>query len=232
MPVPPFALPTKVKRTMGYRQLTQAQRYQISAFLRVGWSQRKIAREINCHSSTISRELRRNRSLTEYEPMEASRLSRRRRKGARKSHKRAPSLIDWAARQIQSEWSLGQIAGFMRRAGSVQVSQQWIYNLIYRDKIAGGDLWRYCRLPYQRRYQLHLAKRAGLGKIPDRVGIECRPKAVDDRLHIGHWEGDTILHGHKNSGAITLVKRRSGYLFADCVPKLKAGLVQRSSSVN
>jgi IS30 family transposase len=122
LPVPSFALPTKVKRTMGNRQLTQAQRYQISAFLRVGWSQRKIAREINCHNSTISRELRRNRSLTEHEPMEASRLSRRRRKGARKSHKRAPSLMDWVARQIQSEWSPGQIAGFMRRVGSVQVS--------------------------------------------------------------------------------------------------------------
>ena len=105
MPVPSFALPTKVKRIRGYRQLTQAQRYQISAFLRVGWSQRKIAREINGHRSTISRELRRNRSLTEYEPIEASRLSRRRRKGARKSHKRAPSLIDGVAKQIQSEAS-------------------------------------------------------------------------------------------------------------------------------
>ena len=134
-------------------------------------------------------------------------------------------MIDWVTRQIQSEWSPDQVAGFMRRVGSIQVSHQWIYNLIYRDKIAGGDLWKYCRLPYQRRYQRHLAKRAGLGKIPDRVGIERRPKAVDDRLHIGHWEGDTILHGHKNSGAVTLVERRSGYLLADRVPKLKAGLV-------
>jgi len=225
LPVPSFALPTKVKRTMGYRQLTQAQRYQISAFLRVGWSQRRIAQEINCHSSTISRELRRNRSLNEYEPAEASRLSGHRRKSAHKSHKRAPSLIDWVTKQIQSEWSPDQVAGFMRRVGSIQVSHQWIYSLIYRDKIAGGDLWKYCRLPYQRRYQRHLAKRAGLGKIPDRVGIERRPKAVDDRLHIGHWEGDTILHGHKNSGAVTLVERRSGYLLADRVSKLKAGLV-------
>jgi len=104
---------------MGYRQLTHAQRYQISAFLRVGWSQRKIARGINCHSSTISRELRRNRSLAEYEPMEASRLSRHLRKGARKSDKRAPSLIDWVAKHIQSEWSPDQIAGFMRRVGNI-----------------------------------------------------------------------------------------------------------------
>ena len=120
-------------------------------------------------------------------------------------------MIDWVTKQIQSEWSPDQVAGLMRRVGSIQVSHQWIYNLIYRDKIAGDNLWKYCRLPCQRRYQRHLAKRAGLGKIPDRVGIERRPKAVDDRLHIGHWEGGTILHGHKNSGAITLVERRTGY---------------------
>jgi len=210
---------------MGYRQLTQAQRYQISAFLRVGWSQRTIAQKLCCHSSTISRELRRNGGPEGYEPEPAESLSQCRRRTAFKAHKRVPSLVHWIEKQIQYEWSPDQIAGFMRRVGSIQVSHQWIYNLIYRDKIAGGDLWKYCRLPCQRRYQRHLAKRAGLGKIPERVGIECRPKAVDDRLHIGHWEGDTILHGHKNSGAVTLVERRSGYLLADCVPKLKADLV-------
>jgi IS30 family transposase len=136
-----------------------------------------------------------------------------------------PSLVHWIEKQIQYEWSPDQIAGFMSRVGSIKVSRQWIYHLIYRDRLAGGSLWTYCRLPHQRRYQRHLAKRAGLGKIPGRVGIEHRPKAVDERLHIGHWEGDTILHGHKNSGAVTLVERRTGYLLADCVPKLKAGLV-------
>jgi IS30 family transposase len=104
--------------------------------------------------------------------METRRFSIHRRKEARKSHKRTPSLIEWVAKQI------------------------------------------------------HLAKRAGLGKIPDRAGIECRPKAADDRLHVGHWEGDTILHGHKNSGAATLVERRSGYLLAGFVPKLQANLVK------
>jgi len=210
---------------MGYRQLTQAQRYQISAFLRVGWSQRSIAQELNCHSSTISRELRRNRSFSRYEPAQANRLSWHRRRAAHKSHKRVPSLIDWVTKQIQSGWSSDQVAGFIRRAGSIQVSHQWIYGLIYRDRIAGGNLWTYFRLPHQRRYQRHLAKQAGLFKIPSRVGIEHRPKAIDERLHIGHWEGDTILHGHKNSGAVTLVERRTGYLLADRAPKLKAGLV-------
>ncbi len=45
---------------MGYRQLTQTQRYQIHACYDLGISQRQIGRELGLHSSTISRELRRN----------------------------------------------------------------------------------------------------------------------------------------------------------------------------
>jgi len=45
---------------MGYRQLTQAQRYQIFAYLETGISQRQIAKAIGVHSSTISREIKRN----------------------------------------------------------------------------------------------------------------------------------------------------------------------------
>tara|TARA_R110000824_G_C15232528_1_gene678838 strand:- start:18825 stop:19217 length:393 start_codon:yes stop_codon:yes gene_type:complete len=60
-----------------------------------------------------------------------------------------------------------------------------------------------------------LAKHAGLGKIPHRVGIEQRPAEAEERRHIGHWEGDTELKGHKESGAwVTLVEGRSSYLLA------------------
>ncbi|WP_281506134.1 helix-turn-helix domain-containing protein, partial [Chromohalobacter nigrandesensis] len=43
---------------MGYRQLTQTQRYQIHAQQGVHMSQRQIARALGIHSSTVSRELR------------------------------------------------------------------------------------------------------------------------------------------------------------------------------
>ncbi|CEP36832.1 Integrase core domain protein [Halomonas sp. R57-5] len=45
---------------MGYRQLTQVQRYQIFAYLETGISQRQIAKAIGVHSSTISREIKHN----------------------------------------------------------------------------------------------------------------------------------------------------------------------------
>ncbi|MEQ6886661.1 hypothetical protein [Salicola sp. Rm-C-2C1-2] len=51
-----------------------------------------------------------------------------------------------------------------------------------------------------------------MGRIPNRTSIEDRrPEHVDQRLTIGHWKGDTVHHGHKQSG---MVERRSGYFLA------------------
>lgn len=207
---------------MEYRQLTQIQRYQIFAYLETGSSQRQIASTLGVHSSTISREVRRNGHDSGYDPAQAQTTSDRRRRTAWKVTKRLPSLIRWVTGQLIDEWSPQQISGFMAQANGVYVSHQWVYSLIRDDKARGGQLWKRLRLPQQRRYQRHLAKRAGLGKIPHRVGIEHRPAEVGERRHIGHWEGDTVLKGHKESGLVTLVERRSGYLMAARLPRITA----------
>lgn len=209
---------------MGYRQLTQEQRYQISALLVAGRSQRQIATVVGCHSSTISRELRRNGTSREYQADSAHRTSEQRRRQATKAHKRVHSLIDWVSGLIRKRWSPDQIAGVMARLGSLRVSHQWIYDLIHRDRAKGGKLWTYGRYPRRRRSQRSLAKRAGLGKIPNRTGIEQRPLEVEKRDHLGHWEGDTVLYGHKQSGVATLVERRSGYLLAGQLNRVTASL--------
>ncbi len=116
----------------------------------------------------------------------------------------------------------------MAPLAGVGVSHQWIYALIWDDKARGGDLWQHLRQPKRRSKHRAQAKSAGLGKIPNRVGIEHRPAEVDDRRFIGHWEGDTVVQGHKQSGLVTLVERRSGYLLAARLPKLSADLTQRA----
>jgi transposase, IS30 family len=65
---------------MSYEQLTQEQRYQISAGQRAGWRQTLIAREISVHASTISRELKRNRSQRRYRPQAAEQMAQARRR--------------------------------------------------------------------------------------------------------------------------------------------------------
>ncbi|WP_419612412.1 helix-turn-helix domain-containing protein [Thiolapillus sp.] len=57
-----------------YRQLTQEERYQITALKGLGYTQRQIARETGRSPSTISWELRRNRGV-ETAPTRTSALS-------------------------------------------------------------------------------------------------------------------------------------------------------------
>ena len=54
-----------------YIQLTQEQRYQISAMKKIGNSQKEIAADIGVHKGTISRELRRNTGERGYRPKQA-----------------------------------------------------------------------------------------------------------------------------------------------------------------
>lgn len=212
---------------MKYRQLTQAQRYQISALRVAGKSQRQIAVLLGCHNSTISRELRRNR-VQGYEPEMAQHRSNSRRRAAFKRHKRVQWLTNWVSERLEEYWSPEQIAGFMSRMDApVRVSHQWVYDLIHRDRLQGGKLWRFCR-HRNSRGRRRRAKEAGLGKIPNRVGIECRPQEIESRAAMGHWEGDTVLQGHKQSGLVTLVERRSGYLLAGRLKSFTASQTTRT----
>ena len=50
------------------------------------------------------------------------------------------------------------------------------------------------------------------GQIPDRRPISERPKAVDKRQELGHWEGDTVVGKSNGSFIATHVERKSRYL--------------------
>jgi len=65
---------------MSYKQLTQEERYQISALLKAGHNQSKIAMILSRDESTISRELKRNTGLRGYRPKQAQRLAEERRR--------------------------------------------------------------------------------------------------------------------------------------------------------
>lgn len=66
---------------MNYRHLTREQRYQIFSLRREGLTLQRIAEHVNCHRSTVSRELRRNLTK-DYRPDRAHRLAQDRRRRA------------------------------------------------------------------------------------------------------------------------------------------------------
>ena len=67
-----------------YSQLTEGQRYQISALLKAVTSQKDIALNLGVSPSTISRELERNTGQRGYRPKQAQIKADRRRQEATK----------------------------------------------------------------------------------------------------------------------------------------------------
>ncbi|MAC46274.1 MAG: hypothetical protein CMI12_05385 [Oceanospirillum sp.] len=99
---------------------------------------------------------------------------------------------------IRQELSPQQVAGYLARYAGVELHHETIYQIIYRDKAQGGDLYQHLRVaskPYRKRYGSYDRR----GKIKNRVCIGERPLIVDERSRIGDWgtkRTPTSLKGH------------------------------------
>lgn len=201
---------------MSYRQLAPEQRYQIGAYLRIGMRKSDIAREIGVHRSTVGRELRRNASgRWKYNPSRAIGMARERHRQKRKAR---VSEQTWARVEtlLGREWSPEQIADRLKLEGKDAVSHETIYLYIYRDKQAGGELYKHLRRRHRYRKRIHkYSKRFGWDK---RRPIRERPSIVDGRSRIGDWEADTIISGGRKGAVLSLVERRSRLLLLEKLP--------------
>ena len=193
---------------MNYTQLTQYERYQIYALKKMGHCQSEIARCLGAHKSTISRELGRNRGQRGYRPKQAQRKAMQRRMQKVQSRIAAGT---WALveEKLRLDWSPEQISGWLKKNQAGQVSHASIYQYVYADKRAGGDLHKHLRCQKKRRKRYGSNDRRG--KIPNRTSIESRPEIVEQRCRIGDWEGDTIIGKDGRQAIVTLVERRSRY---------------------
>ena len=204
-----------------YTQLTQAQRYQISAMLKIGQTQTEIAEVIGKHKSTISREVRRNRGQRGYRPKQAHQMSMDRRKKATPRIQEATwALIE---SKLEEDWSPEQISDWLKRNTEIQVSHERIYLHILADKRTGGDLYQHLRCQKKRRKRYGSYDRRG--KLSNRRSIEERPEIVDQRQRIGDWEVDTMIGKGHRQAIVTLTERKSRFSMLRKVEQRKAHLV-------
>jgi IS30 family transposase len=188
-----------------YTQLTQEQRYQISALLKMDHTQIEIAKVIGVHKSTVSRELRRNRGLRGYRPKQAHRLAVSRRDKSRSRIGTSTWILIEAA--IRKEWSPEQVSDWLKDNHDLQISHEWIYQHILVDKQAGGDLHGHLRCQKKRRKRYGSYDRRGI--LKNRVSIDERPAIVDTRQRLGDWEVDTIIGKGHHQAIVSLVERKS-----------------------
>lgn len=197
-----------------YHQLTLEER-SVIAYLRTrGYSQSAIARHLNRHRSTISREVSRNRCNWDgaYRALRAERHARVRRKASRfKSHYH-PSDYYLVRSLLYKEWSPEQISGHLRRHNLVRISYETIYKWVWWDKRWGGSLYKHLRhgLKVRRKQYGSYDRR---GRMTDKRMIDERPQVVESRATKGHWEVDTVV-GRRGTKAclVTLVERKTGHV--------------------
>ena len=190
-----------------YQQLTQDQRYQISAFLKAGFSQSDIAREIGVDKSTICRELNRNRGRRGYRPKQAQHLADSRRKATENATRISADTWQQVEADLRKDWSPEQVSGTLKRQGQAAPSHERIYQHVYADKRRGGDLHRHLRCQKKRRKRYGKYDRRG--QLPNRRSIDERPAVVAERVRLGDWEADTIIGKNHQQAIVSLVERRS-----------------------
>lgn len=188
---------------MNYTHLTQEERYQISTLLREGFSKRYIAWRLNRSPSTISREIARNRARNGYFAKHAHKLARRR-------HCPNPKRIPYdtwvqVIAYLDLQWSPEQIASH------VSVSLHSIYRFIQQDKSRGGVLFHNLRFRNQRKRKYGSIETRG--QLTNRKSIHDRPTEIEQRSRFGDLEIDTIVGKNHQQSLVSIVDRKTGYLW-------------------
>src|SRR3990167_2216348 len=205
---------------MSYTELSVEERATIQVGQYQGLSQREIARMLGRSPSTISRELRRNRSLNwRYVAHVAQAHTRERRKVCRPARKLVlgNERFELVLHLLRERFSPEQIAGKLRvmkiNFEEAYVCRETIYKAIYAMPV--GELRKELVQCLRQSKTTRRPRSGGVdrrGQIPEMVSIHVRPPEVEDRLMPGHWEGD-LIKGKNNASAVgTLVERSSGYL--------------------
>jgi len=183
-----------------------------------GMSMRAIARMTGRSASSISRELRRNQNRDgSYSASAAEKRYFERRKV---SHRPCVLSDDpvraYIEERIILKWTPEQIAD---RAKREEYPVKFSYSTIYRG-IHSGTFPASIKKNMRglRRYKRH--KQDKKTKWENVTPIGERPKEVNERKEIGHWESDTVLGQRKTGGIATHVERVTGFLVTS---KLESG---------
>jgi IS30 family transposase len=207
--------------------LTLEEREVVAQSHAAGSSQRAIARKLGRSPSTISRELRRNRSRTGYFPARANELARQRRRERPLLRKMQHDEVRrFVCDQLKKYHSPDQIAGrakLLLRDRTQHVSRQTIYAWIKKQAAAGHHWQRYLRRHGKRRVE-----RENRGRIPNATSIEGRPKIAERRGRKGDFEGDTVRGLPGRGGLLTLVDRKTRLTLIQRVSDLKAETVKEA----
>ena len=196
-----------------YNQLDQKERDRIFLLKKQGLANIEIAKQLGRHKSTVGRELKRNlhQKFKQYLPDTAQRKADKRRALNRKIRyvDKRPKLKRRIIKLLKDGWSPDLIAGRLKRENKSYLNQESIYQFIYSLEGRRENLRQYLRCAHRLRRKKNGRKHLQDTRIPNRVDISKRPKAVEKRQQFGHWEGDNVVYNCHRRALSTSVERKT-----------------------
>jgi len=210
-----------------YKRLDLKERVIIETLLQENKSKSYIAKKLNRSRSTITREVNKwvKNPWENYEAKLADwhakddYLNKRNRDKINTYN----ILKIYVYRGLLKAWSPEQIAGRIKLDYPddmiMCISYEAIYTHIYAHRQASLNRKLIALLPYHKTARRRAnAKKKRASKIKDQTSIEDRPKDIELRDKIGHWEGDLVIGKGQQSAIGTLVERKARFTY---IVKLK-----------
>ncbi len=226
---------------MPYKHFSRDERLGLATLKRAGFNQKEIAKQLNRHPSTISRELPRGamHNKNSYHVIAAEQRKKVKRIKANQRFRKIENneqLIRYVSDKLKLYWSPEQISGRLElEFGFTILCHETIYRYIYKQHPEFKKYLRCRKGKYRRRAGTESRlKRLEAGK---KKRIDQRPMVVEQRMRLGDWEGDTVLGKEKTIKILTHVERKSGLLLADklntaTAEAVKLKTIQRFKSIS
>lgn len=201
-----------------YSHLNLEERERLYALREQGISLRQIAKKLKRSQSSLTRELQRNIKYgneylcNEYLPCKAQALADKRALKQRyKAPLKNPKIFLYVRKRLRLGWSPETIAGRLPiDKPGLSICHETIYQYIYakRAKTRGMHLEQYLTLKRKRRMKQNGRSVRRHSKIPEAKSIDLRPKIVEERKQIGHWETDNIIGKQTDDTALSVTVER------------------------
>jgi IS30 family transposase len=201
-----------------HKHLSAEERLFIELFLGQDKTIREVANALNRSHTSISRELRRNSTLSGYRAVTAQKRAESRRKQPRHFRRQqyAP-LVAYVDMKLRRDWSPEQIANRLCRDypddNCMRISPEAVYAWVYAATRHGSTIHKNLRRGRNRRRPQKLY---GHGKryFPGRISIADRPPETASRSRFGDWEGDMISGSKGKAALATCLERKSRLVIA------------------
>lgn len=178
-----------------------------------GMSVSDIAKYLKRDKGTISRELKRKVGK-KYgsEAVHQKALSNRKKRGKRNLLKNE-FIKDYVEIALMEEnWTPELISLRIEIDTPFSISHETIYQYIY-SKDANKNLRKYLPFRHRQRHRKGYRKVQKLERLNSLPSIELRPKIVDERVEIGHFEDDSIVSRKSDERIKSVNERVTGIVF-------------------